>query len=311
MQIRLYKNATTTPALRQKTQESTLSERKLAQKYGVTRATVRRWKKRDFVHDAPIKPRNPHTSLNYEYEQEFVVLELRKTLLLSLDDLIVIVREFFKPDMTRSSLYRLLKRHNMHKLSDLILQEDNEKKTVKTFKDYEPGFVHIDVKYLPKMPYEDKRKYLFVAIDRATRWVYLEIKASKSDYNASSFLENLIQKAPFKISKILTDNGTEFTDRFQRPYKKPSGNYLFDTACHENDIEHRLTCPPVPRQYGEYKQFEQGIENNVFKRQSVEAIGSRRAKPYSPQTNWMVERFNGRINEVIKQTKFLSARSFV
>jgi len=270
MQIRLHKNATTTPALRKVIQESTLSERKLAQKYGISRATVRKWKKRDFVHDAPIKPRNPHTSLNPE--QEFVVLELRKTFLLSLDDLLVIVREFFKPDMTRSSLYRLLRRHNMHRLSELIPQEDNNKKPVKTFKDYEPGFVHIDVKYLPKMPDDDKHKYLFVAIDRATRWVYLEIRASKTDYNASSFLENLIQKAPFKISKILTDNGTEFTDRFQRPDKKPSGSHLFDKTCQENEIEHRLT------------------------------------RPYSPQTNGMVERFNGRINEVIKQTKFSSAK---
>ncbi len=148
MQISLHKNATTTPALRKIIQESTLSERKLAQKYGISRTTVRKWKERDFVHDAPIKPRNPYTSLNPE--EEFVVLELRKTLLLSLDDLLVIVREFFKPDMTRSSLYRLLRRHNMHRLSELIPQEDNNKKPVKTFKDYEPGFVHIDVKYLPQ-----------------------------------------------------------------------------------------------------------------------------------------------------------------
>ncbi len=106
MQIRLHKNATTTLALRRKAiQESTLSERKLAQKYGIFRATVRKWKKRNFVYDAPIKPRNPHTSLNPG--QEFVVLELHKTFLLSLDDLLVIVRKFFKPDMTRTSLYRL------------------------------------------------------------------------------------------------------------------------------------------------------------------------------------------------------------
>ncbi|WP_456324847.1 IS481 family transposase, partial [Desulfonauticus submarinus] len=270
MQIRLHKNATTTPALRKAIQESTLSERKLAQKYGISRATVRKWKKRDFVYDAPINPRNPHTSLNPE--QEFVVLELRKTFLLSLDDLLVIIREFFKPDMTRSSLYRLLKRHNMHRLSELIPQEEGAKKTVKTFKDYKLGFVHIDVKYLPKMPDEDKHKYLFVAIDRATRWVYLEIRASKSEHNASSFLENLIQKASFKIKKVLTDNGTEFTDRFQRPDKQPSGNHLFDQVCSEHNIEHRLI------------------------------------KPYTPQTNGMVERFNGRISEVIKQTRFVLAQ---
>ena len=45
MEIRLHKNATTTPALRKAIQNSNLSERKLAQKYGISRATVRKWKK--------------------------------------------------------------------------------------------------------------------------------------------------------------------------------------------------------------------------------------------------------------------------
>ena len=45
MQISLHKNATTTPALRKTIQESTLSERKIAQKYGISRATVRKWKR--------------------------------------------------------------------------------------------------------------------------------------------------------------------------------------------------------------------------------------------------------------------------
>ena len=38
----------------------------------------------------------------------------------------------------------------------------------KAFKSYEPGYVHMDVKYLPQMQDESSRRYLFVAIDRAT-----------------------------------------------------------------------------------------------------------------------------------------------
>ncbi len=47
----------------------------------------------------------------------------------------------------------------------------------KTFKDYEPGFVHVDIKYLPQKADESSRRYLFVAIDRATRWVFLPQRA--------------------------------------------------------------------------------------------------------------------------------------
>ncbi len=46
----------------------------------------------------------------------------------------------------------------------------------KAFKDYVPGFVHMDVKYLPQMQDEAKRRYLLVAIDRATRRVFVQVK---------------------------------------------------------------------------------------------------------------------------------------
>lgn len=58
----------------------------------------------------------------------------------------------------------------------------------KTFKDYEPGFVHVDIKYLPQMPDESARRYLFVAIDRATRWVFLRIYAHQSEASSTDFL---------------------------------------------------------------------------------------------------------------------------
>lgn len=74
-----------------------------------------------------------------------------------------------------------------------------------------PGFVHIDIKYLPQMPDEDSRRYLFVAIDRATRWVYLRVHHNQTEASSTDFLRRLRQVAAFKITKILTDNGTQFT----------------------------------------------------------------------------------------------------
>ncbi len=94
--------------------------------------------------------------------------------------------------MSRSALDRCLRRHGVSNLKNLIPEEENEKKPPKTFKDYNPGFVHVDIKYLPKMPDEAGRKYLFVGIDRATRWVFMEIRASKTAESARSFLKNLI-----------------------------------------------------------------------------------------------------------------------
>ena len=150
-------------------------------------------------------------------------------------------------------------------------QQRRAEKKRKTFKDYESGFIHVDVKYLPRMADEAKPKYLFVAIDRATRWVCLEILSSKSARNARGFLKRLIKKAPFNITKVLADNGKEFTDRFAATgERKPTGNHLFDQLCAEEGIEHRL----IP--------------------------------PRRPQTNGMVERFNGRISDIPVFVKVVS-----
>ena len=121
-------------------------------------------------------------------------------------------------------------------------------KPYKSFKDYEPGFVHVDIKYLPQMAGESARSYLFVAIDRATRWVYLEIRKDKSARSAHAFLNKLIQAAPFKIQKILTDNDKAFTDRFSAAgERKPTGTHPFDVLCQAHGIEHRLIKPAEGR----------------------------------------------------------------
>ncbi|WP_417916745.1 IS481 family transposase [Candidatus Electronema sp. JC] len=271
MNITLHKRARTTPAVRREIQQSQLSERKLAAKHGISRDTVSKWKKLETVEDYSHTPHNLNTSLTSS--QEAVVIELRTSLLLPIDDLLVVVRKFLYPKMSRSALDRCLRRHGISNLKDLISEKDGPEKLLKKFKDYEPGFIHADIKYLPKMPDEKNRKYLFTAVDRATRWAHLEVRASKNAEEARSFLKNIIENAPFFISKILTDNGKEFTDRFcPTGEREPTGNHLFDQECAEHGIEHRLI------------------------------------KPKKPQTNGMVERFNGRIEDIVQQTRFESAQ---
>jgi len=270
MNIKLHKLARTTPAIRKEIRQSNLSIKELAEKYSITKDTVRKWKNRETVADKSHRPHNLKTTLSQT--EEAIVIELRKSLLLPLDDLLVVIREFIQPKMSRSALDRCLRRHGISNLKQLIPIDETETKPRKSFKLYEPGFIHVDLKYLPQMPDETSRKYLFAAIDRATRWVYIEIRPNKSAKSAERFLKNLINVAPFAISKVLTDNGKEFTDRFcATGQRKPTGNHLFDKVCIHHGIEHRLI------------------------------------KPRNPQTNGMVERFNGRIEDILKQTKFKSA----
>jgi transposase-like protein len=96
MNLNLHKNARTTPAIRQELRESTQSERELAREYQLNRATVRKWRRRDTGQDASHRPHRLHTTLTPA--QELVVIELRKTLLLPLDDLLAVTREFINPE---------------------------------------------------------------------------------------------------------------------------------------------------------------------------------------------------------------------
>ncbi|MDZ7811331.1 MAG: IS481 family transposase [Arhodomonas sp.] len=262
----IHKQARTTPQLREEIRHSSLSERALAAKYNLTRSTVRKWKYREASADRSHRPHRLHTALSPA--QEAVVVELRRSLLLSTDDLLVVVREFIEPAFNRSTLQRLLVRHGVSDLKALIPQPEDEAKPAKTFKDYQPGFVHVDIKYLPAMADEDGRTYLFVAIDRASRWVYLERHRQKSQKAATRFLKRLREKAPFHLHTLLTDNDLAFTDRFTQKDRQPSGQHAFDRLSTRYGIAHRLT------------------------------------PPRHPQTNGMVERFNGRIAEILRTTHF-------
>ena len=265
MNIRLHKNARTTPGIRREIQQARGSDYELAEPFGVARDTFRKWRKRTTQQDFSHTAHRLQTTLNAG--QEEVVVELRETLRLSPDDLLSEVREFIHASMSRSALDRLLRRRGVSRLP----VEPAPERPTQAFKAYEPGYLHIDVKYLPQMPDETQRRYLFVAIDRATRWVYTEIRANKTAATARRFLKALHARCPVKIRYVLTDNGKEFTDRLFGVRKRAeSGTHEFDALCEALGIEHRLTPPK------------------------------------SPQTNGMAERFNGRVSQVLNTHRFES-----
>jgi len=161
------------------------------------------------------------------------------------------------PDANRSNVYRVLRKRGISR----VPQEERDK--AKRFKAYEPGFLHINVTYLPKL--KGKKRYLFVAIDRATRLMYYEIHDRKTAANAEAFLEACRAWFPFIVEYVLTDNGLEFTDRFARGKKEPSGQHTFDKACKKANIEHRLTAPGTPKTNGMVERANGIVKNATIK----------------------------------------------
>ncbi|MCF6318532.1 MAG: DDE-type integrase/transposase/recombinase [Proteobacteria bacterium] len=205
-----HNNAKTNTHIRAEIKSSNLDNKSLAANYRVSENTISKWKNATSLNDASSTPHTIDYALN-EIE-ELVIVSIRKTSWLPLDDVLDMVQEQNIINANRSNVYRTLCRYNINKVPA------EQKDKAKTFKEYEPGYLHIDVTYLPK--FNGIKYYLFVAIDRATRTMYYRVYSEKSATNAVDFLEECIDFFPMYISHILTDNGLEFTNRLLKSKKE-------------------------------------------------------------------------------------------
>jgi transposase InsO family protein len=243
----IHPNARTTPAVRAAIAQSTASTSVLARRYGISTETVRKWRQRGAA-DCQDHSARPHRlRWRASEEERAIVCAVRRATNFPLDDLTFTIRHFL-PHLNRDSIYRILKAEGLGRLPPPPVTAP--KKGTKKFKAYDLGFLHMDIKHLPKLQTangERRKRYLYVAIDRASRSVHLAVYDEETEVCATTFLKEAVAAFPFRITHVLTDRGSCFT---------ADG---FEAACQALNIEHRKT------------------------------------KPYTPQTNGMVERFNGRI----------------
>lgn len=94
--------------------------------------------------------------------------------------------------LTRSSLHRCLKRHGISRLPEVA--GDNVKK--KPFRRYPIGYFHLDI---AEARTQQGRLYLFVAIDRTSKFVFAQLHPAANMKTAVSFLVALIDTLPYKI----------------------------------------------------------------------------------------------------------------
>jgi transposase InsO family protein len=257
MLVRLHANAATTPKMRAYIQASGRPVAELAGELGISQTTVRRWRQRRTVSDRSSMPHRLATG--FCAAEEAIAIELRTRLQLSLDDTLEVMRRCLRADISRSALHRCLKRQGVSQ------RPRKAKPPVQRF-DPEPfGYVHVDLKHLPRL--QRQAAYVFVAIERATRFVYVEIIQERSAATVAACLETFLKTFGHPVHTILTDNGSEFTDRFGdarwRKRDRGTGNHPFDQICRHHGVRHKLT------------------------------------RPYRPQTNGMVERFNRRLGDAL------------
>src|ERR1035437_4636370 len=118
----------------------------------------------------------------------------------------------------------------------------------------QPGeLVEIDVKYVPGRV-ANRRYYQYTAIDTASRWRYLKIYSEQTNYHSILFLEEVIQKFPYKIQAVKTDNRSIFTNYYLGTNKRSDVTiktpHALDLFCRGKNIIHYLIDPGKPAQNG-------------------------------------------------------------
>jgi transposase InsO family protein len=255
----LHGSATTTEVVRRAIQNSQESLRALAKRYGINQKTVAKWKKRTSVTDLPTGPREPKSTV-LSPEDEAIIVAFRRHTLLPLDDCLYALQPTI-PHLTRSSLHRCLQRYGIGRLPEV----EGDKKPKKKFKDYPIGFFHIDI---AEMQTAEGKLYLYVAIDRTSKFAFVQLVDKANRVTASTFLVALIEAVPYKIHTILTDNGIQF--RYPPRYANgPTARYMthmFEMRCRENGIEHRFTKINHPWTNGQVERMNRTIKDATVKR---------------------------------------------
>ena len=248
--LQIHPNARTTPAVRAEIARSREPTGVLAKRFGVSTETIRKWRQRGPA-DCQDHSARPHRlPWKASEEERAIVCALRRATNFALDDLTFVVAHFL-PHLNRDSVWRILRAEGLNRRPPPA--SDRPKRGQGRFKEYDLGFVHIDVKHLPKLQTangERRKRYLYVAIDRHSRSVHLAVKDDETERSAIAFLREAAAAFPFRLTHVLTDNGSCFTPRFAK------------------------VCAALGAEY-------------------------RHTRPRSPQTNGMVERFNGRVGSEV------------
>lgn len=153
----------------------------------------------------------------------------------------------------RSSLHRCLQRHGIGRLADV----ESDKPARKKFKSYPIGYFHIDV---AEVRTEQGKLHMFVAIDRTSKFAFVELHEKATTAVSRDFLLRLIAAIPgaggtaVPLIKEALANGEIFRA------------HAFEYACATNDIEHRTTKARHPWTNGQVERMNRTIKEATVKR---------------------------------------------
>lgn len=247
--------------------------RDLAALYRLNTKTILKWRHREVLEDKPSRPITLQTTITKEHEA-LIVYE-RKAHKKSLFEIWDALHETI-PDLYTMKIYRVLVRWGLNILPRELADAD---RLVKKFRKYSIGYLHIDLIYTPYLmtPQGKRRQYVFSCIDRVSKIAYVMISSRKTKYDGTRFLRHVLEYYSYKINYILTDNGSEFTNKKYKGGKAKQA-HPFTTLCRSHDIQHRTTKIKHPWTNGMVERFNQKLKKQVTRKYLFEDVDDLRNK---------------------------------
>lgn len=254
-----------------------------ANRYGCSRKTVYKWKKRydGTVESLKDQSRAPHHMPRKQTQEELTqVLRYAKRYA---GDLLLGYEKARANGYSRS--YGCFKR-TVYKTIRPEKKRRRRKNKPYQRAEYPGEKIQMDVKFVPSYCVANGEKYYqFTAKDECTRWTYREMYSEHSSVSAKDFLEKLVKNAPFPIRMVQTDNGAEFTNALL--VTKSTHKTLFEEALNDMGIEYHRIRVATPRHNGKVERQHRTDELRFYKRMRMYSLedGRKQLAVYQRQSN--------------------------
>jgi transposase InsO family protein len=254
----LDKNAARRLAIIRHAEEVTGNVALTCRYYGISRTVFYRWLHRyeaeglAGLRDRSRRPQHcPH-----ETPSEVVgkIIYLRQNYHFGPAKISMYLKRYHDVEISNSGVWRILKRLDLSRLPASQRYKRHDRKWKRYEKPMPGHAVQVDVKFIAPLASGSRKKYYqFTAIDDCTRLRVLRIYDRLNQKTAIQFADFLLDKFPFRVEVIQTDNGSEFQSSFHW--------HLADRG-----IRHIYIKPATPRLNGKVERSHR-IDGEEFYRQ--------------------------------------------
>jgi len=186
--------------------------------YGISRQVFYTWRRRydadglDGLRDRSHRPQVSPNATRTEVVGK--IIYLRQHYHFGPAKIAMYLKRYHEIQISNSGVWHILKRLELNRLP----ASQRHKRHDRRWKRYEkplPGHrVQLDVKFIQPLPGSRRKHYQFTAIDDCTRLRVLRIYPQLNQKSAIQFLDYVLERLPFRVEVIQTDNGPEFGASF-------------------------------------------------------------------------------------------------